>query len=811
MSTNLCGPSTMIYDQNALAERSRNLGTLNGIDFGLMLLDPSSPPAFGVLELHFYNDQHLDDLVSAANTPAAMSSLMPISGGDRIIAGAQSGQVQVVKLLHSDVQVLQVTIAPVGDYSSYTLAIRQTGFDPVFSQIVFRFRPGCFNSNCNPPSTFQPAPVQPAIDYLAKDYDSFRHAVMSAMMQRLPSWQPTSEAALDVVLIDLFSAAADELSNYQDRVMQETYLATARKRISLRRHARLMDYYIHEGNQSSTILAMDFKGPSQFTVQPNQQAWTGPDSTLSKAASDPSTVWFVTSGPQFVSNPFSSVPLYTWSDAIPSLGAGTTCADLGFSSFADADTAVQLITGGQITRLLIQEWLNPATGLAADSNPQKRQILTLTDVQLLTDPLTDAPVVRVTWSRQDALAFNYCFVVNINGTRVPNVSLFHGNLVDMAQGYPRQFQYVPSGTPFTPGVYNFEKNAAGASECRLPPAFPVLWTNTTPGGLEPSVSTVTVTVAAADGSTEEWQEQPDLIHSEGADKHFVAETDEQARTLVRFGDNTNGMSLPDDAKVNVSWLSGYGPSGNIGQDTLVNIDTTGMPAGIIINKVWNPFDATDGLAPETPYVIRRSVPEAFLYRQSRAITLDDYADRAKEVKGVSNAVALYMWTGSWRTVRVVIDPEGTTTLSDDLRATVEAQLDAVHLIGEDVEVRAPMYVPLTITVAICISNDFWIDDVAPVVEQTFGNTYTANGKQAFFNPDNWTFGLSLYASRIEGVLTEIDGVDHVISIKMTRWWNQSVTSSEVMRIAPEEIVLVTNDTNRLELGTISFTYQGGRQ
>lgn len=796
--------STILYNQDALAARSRNLGTLNGIDFGVMQLDASSPPVYGVLELHFFNDQHLDDLVAAAATPASMWSLVPITGGDRVAAGPLAGQVQVVKLVHAGPQVLEVTIAPVGDYSRYTLTLQQTGFDPIFSQFIFRFRPGCFSSNCTPLPHYSPAAVEPAIDYLAKDYDSFRHTLIAAMMQRVPNWQPTSEAALDVVLLDLFSAAADELSDYQDRVAQEAYWSTAKKRISLRRYARLMDYFIHEGNQSSTILGLNFPGSASYTIPALQKAWTGPDPALT------STVWFVAAHPQFVHGVFSGVPLYTWSDAIVALAAGATQADLAFSSFADANTASGLVTGGKITRLLIEEWLNPATGMAADRNSQKRQLLTLTGAQLLTDPLTGDPVVRVTWREEDALVFNYCFVVNVNGVRIPNVTLFHGNLVDMVQGEYRKFAYTPPGTPLSEGIYNFERNPAGAAICRLPPAFPVLWTKTTPGGLEPSVSTVTVTVTDASG-TFTWEEQPDLIHSDGiTDRHFVVETDESLRTLIRFGDGVNGLALPDDATVTCAWLSGYGPDGNIGQDSLVNFDATGMP-DIALGAFWNPFDVTDGLAPESANVIRRRVPEAFLYRQARAVTLDDYIARAEEIAGVSKAAALYMWTGSWRTVRVVVDPQGTTTLSETLRATVEQQLEAVHLIGEDVEVRGPQYVPLTITIAVCIAEDYWIDDVAPVVEQAFGSNYTPDGQQAFFNPDRWTFGQALYASEIEGVLALIEGVEHVISIEMTRWWNQTVSSSEVMEMAPEEIVLVENDPGRLERGTITFSYQGGRQ
>jgi len=795
--------STVLYNQDALDARARNLGTLNGIDFGLMQLDTATPPQYGVLELHFYNDQNLDALVTAAATPAAMWSIVPVNGGERVVAGPSAGQVHVIKLVHSASQVLQVTIGPVGDYSRYTLTILETGFDPVFSQMVFRFRPGCFSTNCKPLTTLKAVVAQPAIDYLAKDYDSFRHTMIAAMMQRMPGWQPTSEAAFEVVLLDLFSAVADELSDYQDRVMQEAYWATAQKRISLRRHARLMNYFIHEGNQAQTVLALNFPGTASYTVPAMQQAWTGLDAKLA------STIWFAASSTQYINGLFSSVPLYTWSNAISALAAGATQADLAFSSFADATSAAALIASGKITRLLVEEWLNPATGMEADRNPQKRQLLNLTGAQVLSDPLTGDALLRVTWREQDALMFNYCFSVNIDGVWVSKVSLFHGNLVDMVQGKQTAFKYVPPGTPLMPGMYYFQLNATGAAECKLPPAFPVLWTKTTPGGLEPSRSTVRVSVADSSG-TVAWEEQTDLIHSESTDRHFVVEVDERLRTLVRFGDGTNGQALPDDAVVTCAWLSGYGPEGNIGRDSLVNFDATGMPA-VALGTVWNPLDVTDGLAPETANVIRRRVPEAFLYNQARAITLADYVARAKEVAGVSNAAAIYMWTGSWRTVRVVIDPKGATSLSENLRAAVELQLNAVHLIGEDVEVRAPQYVPLVITVDVCISEEYWIEDVAPAIEQAFSNSYTAEGDMAFFNPDRWTFGQAIYASQIEGVLTGITGVEHAISILMVRWWNQAMKATEVMTMAPEEIVLVSNDPSRMEEGTITFNYYGGRQ
>ena len=48
--------------------------------------------------------------------------------------------------------------------------------------------------------------------------------------------------------------------------------------------------------------------------------------------------------------------------------------------------------------------------------------------------------------------------------------------------------------------------------------------------------------------------------------------------------------------------------------------------------------------------------------------------------------AMYLWTGSWRTVRVTIDPEGTRrAVALVLAAAVEQHLDVLRLIGEDLE------------------------------------------------------------------------------------------------------------------------------
>jgi len=80
------------------------------------------------------------------------------------------------------------------------------------------------------------------IDYLARDYNSFRQALIDLIPAKLPEWTDRSEADFGIVLIELFSYMADILSYYQDRLANEAFLTTAQERRSVIQHLRLIGY-----------------------------------------------------------------------------------------------------------------------------------------------------------------------------------------------------------------------------------------------------------------------------------------------------------------------------------------------------------------------------------------------------------------------------------------------------------------------------------------------------------------------------------------------------------------------------------------
>lgn len=802
-----------IINQEALNERANNLEGkgLNGLKLVLVNLHPDANPTEAHLEVHFHNNNEIANILADTEDPKL---IFPISGGHRIHAGQGTEQVKVESIDAGPTSnSLKLTIKPIGDYSTYTLSINYQNIDPVFNEITFKFRRGCFNL-CAP--DWEPAPKpkeDPSIDYLAKDYDSFKHTMITAMMERVPGWQATSEADLDQVLLEMFSVSADELSDYQDRVMNEAYLGTARKRVSLARHARLMDYHIYQGNQASTWLALKVANGAEFDLNKGFLVWAGNNII------DSSSIVFMTRKNQHMHHLLNQMGLYTWSDSIPALKAGSTSADLKLTVGGEtaANTVRDLIGNGTVKYLLIQEWLNPATGNEAGKDPSKRQLLKLLpNAESKDDPLTGEWFVRVRWEEKDKLKSNYCFTVNCPDGKVEDVSLFHGNLVEVYHGRPKTSVFREHGTLLAnQDEFHYERTERWGTICRLPEG-PLAYKNNLSEGEVPKgevipESTLEVEVKFPEGIFDKWDEVISLIHSDNSDEqgdHFVVETDEEGQSLIRFGNGINGKELPEEGVVHCSYQVGRGLDGNIGADKLINFDKSDFPK---IDKCWNPFDVTNGRNPEPVEEIIRRVPEAYRYRQLRAVTLKDYEDRAAELPEVSRASVRYAWTGSWRTVQVAIDPAGTTEFTDELREKIARHLDAVRLIGEDLEIRPPRFVPLNINVSLCIHTDYWPEDIKYILEQEFSDGFTPDGRMGFFHPDLWTFGQELRESQIIGRVQLVKGVDHVIAVTMKRWDEVTPGTEGIIMVRANEIIQVKNDRDHIEKGFIFFDIRGGRK
>src|SRR5688572_2318457 len=92
------------------------------------------------------------------------------------------------------------------------------------------------------------------IDYLARDYNSFRKALLDLIPAKLPEWTDRSEADFGIALLELFAYMGDILSYYQDRIANEAFLNTAQERRSVINHLRLIGYEMAPASAASTTL-----------------------------------------------------------------------------------------------------------------------------------------------------------------------------------------------------------------------------------------------------------------------------------------------------------------------------------------------------------------------------------------------------------------------------------------------------------------------------------------------------------------------------------------------------------------------------
>ena len=315
-----------------------------------------------------------------------------ISGGTRI------RDITVEKVTAAD-NVLTVEVDQAGDFSFYTLRLVNVAkaFDPQLSEIEFSFKAGCPSDfDCKAEHECPPEPrTEPRIDYLAKDYAGFRRLMLDRMSVLAPAWRERNPADGHVALIEMLAYVGDHLSYYQDAVGTEAYLGTARKRVSVRRHARLVDYFMHDGCNARTWLYLEasqddkVKAGTAFATRGRLPPSTARDSAIV----------FETLHDQAVFENHNKISFHTWGNTQCCLPKGATRATLS------NEPPLSLVVG---TVVLFEEVRDPKTGKLADANPLHRHVVRLTKVVPGNDNVTATKVLDIEWSPLDALPFPLC-------------------------------------------------------------------------------------------------------------------------------------------------------------------------------------------------------------------------------------------------------------------------------------------------------------------------------------------------------------------------------------------------------------------
>ncbi|MFE4647074.1 putative baseplate assembly protein [Streptomyces sp. NPDC056707] len=407
-----------------------------------------------------------------------------IDGGRRI-TGIEAVEVSVEREEDPELDDrLFVTLDRTGDTSRYTLSVVDTdpygrpgtepfpGFDQRYFSAGFDFRPDrptpfdCKDERPDCPPAF---PAPPVIDYTARDYDTIRRLILDRLALTTPDWVERNPADLGTTLVELLAHTADRISYQQDAVATEAYLDTARRRVSVRRHVRLIDYPMHDGVNARAFVAVETVrevtlGPGTYRFAAVDVRGLGPrdrpaigtvidDRDLAVLDERGSVEVFepvVADEPLALRPEHNTIRFWTWGDEVCSLPEGATSATLR-DAWADEECQVRTLELAPGDLLLIEEVLGARSGTPGDADPAHRQAVRLTSVTPGVDRLVDQPVLEVTWAQEDALAFPVRLSTR-GGTDcepVKDVSVARGNVVLVDHG---RSLTLCEGTPETATV-----------------------------------------------------------------------------------------------------------------------------------------------------------------------------------------------------------------------------------------------------------------------------------------------------------------------------------------------------------------------
>ena len=136
--------------------------------------------------------------------------------------------------------------------------------------------------------------------------------------------------------------------------------------------------------------------------------------------------------------------------------------------------------------------------------------------------------------------------------------------------------------------------------------------------------------------------------------------------------------------------------------------------------------------------------------------------------------------------------------------------------GFDLEVEAPIFVPLDIGFTVHVAPGYFRSDVEEALLQTFSNRDLAGGGRGFFHPDNFTFGQPVFLSRVVAAAMQVPGVLWVDTTDtppnhFQRFGEAPHGELEAGRIdmGRLEIARLDNDPNEAENGLIELFMEGG--
>lgn len=730
--------------------------------------------------------------------------------------------------------VLRLTAEMPGDFTQYRLHLDDPRIDDYYNDVPFSFKANCPSDlDCEPSPHYCPPEemVDFPIDYRARDFWSFRRALLEFASQRYPDWQDRLEADVGVMLAEVMSALGDELAYYQDQIFRQAYLETASQRRSVRRHARLVDYQLHDGLGATAWIDVQVVAPQSGVLTAGDDLWATADDGREIPYEVGRHLADVLNAQTFpIDSALNELTPHSWDEDDVCLPAGSTelyitghhAADLTFD-FPPEDPQ--------------GKWLLLQTNPVSRDVPARRWPVRLIQATDTRDEVLNQEITHLVWNADQATPFEMEL----------ETLVVRGNLVPAVAGRTVEAYFVIGAEPPALSLPPAEEarvaraverdgaNDAIAYLFTLPDDddLGLVWEGPAPQAASPAVHLEEVTFDGVDWQTqgEPWQWRRSLLgvsSSQPYDRHYTLDDGswrgvvryqrigsefvhvdyaaDEGKT-IRFGDGEFGLIPAANTVFRACYRLGNGPAGNLPAGAITHFASTLA----IIETVTNPLPATAGQEPESLDDARRLAPDAFRALTYRAVRPEDYAEAAERLDWVTRAGATTRWTGSWLTVFTAADPRDAVTVDPDQRLELTRQLDRFRQAGREAHPVAPRYASLDLEMTICVEPSAYRGEVKEAVLLALLGPSGQPQRTGFFDPDNFTFGTPLYRTELEAAIQSVPGVKAVETVRIRRrgWFGWRAFDEFVYQVGADEVIRVENDPLHPARGSVRLIMEGG--
>jgi hypothetical protein len=581
----------------------------------------------------------------------------------------------------------------------------------------------------------------PRLDYLSKDYDSFRKMIEQELTRSAPAWKETNAADIMVAISEVLAYSGDFLSYQQDSVATEAYLETARIDVSLKRHCRLLDYHIKTQVNARTWVKIDVFG--EINIPKGTPLFCGGDEAKNtvllenefRLRSGGREVVFETMHDILCRPEYNSIKLFSWGEDNFTLNVGVTEAALdGWTHFKQGQVIVFTYSKGR----------------------QQSQVVRLkSDATFKTDALSGKKYTLVRWFDEDKLHNMWQSLDCI----------IHGNVVLVDRGETISYEPLElvqhNAIYFSaleqPNIIYAQKYchatakmlpAVKAIKQKISKAIPVI-------KLTESVLPISEVERQSDlfvDGSEHWFATFDFLSCTPYSRNIVVE-DCEGGVRIRFGDGVYG-ACPSSAS---NYYANYRitphvmpkvATGAINQIHLRNSLGVDLDQIEAVSSLTGAFDASSG---ERKEISKKMAPMYHWSRENLALP-EDYIRKIREFTGVRDVYFNKGWAGSRSIYDFYIYP--VSEMSRQWLKEISSQIAEYKVTHHRFALHFFRPLLLQIMVDIKIKPGFYVNDMLLKLK----NRFSDNEINGFFAKEKFGFGQALYPSEIIKSAFSLDGI-----------------------------------------------------